>query len=108
MGNQKKLVDFEREYYAEIASYVVTEKDLVAAKVPPKALAYEVYLRKVFGDSFAHAQSVDDYDDKSKMKIEKVSKDKLNTNEFNNIMSDIEKSEFDDNLDMILREKSKE
>ena len=48
MENEKKLTDFENEYYFEINSYVVRDKDLIAAKVPQKVLAYEVYLRKAF------------------------------------------------------------
>lgn len=103
MENNKKLTDFENEYYFEINSYVVRDKDLIDAKVSPKLLAYEVYLRKAFGDCFSKTSSDDDYDDSSKRKVEKLTKDKLDNSELTTILSDINTSEFDDNLDVILR-----
>lgn len=103
--SEKKLSDFEKEYYSEINNYNVSEKDLVGAKVHPKSLAYEVYLRKFFGDGFAQKNAVDDYDAGAKRKVEKLTKEKLDNSEFSNIMSDIEQSEFDDNVEAIIHSK---
>ncbi|MBQ4541353.1 MAG: hypothetical protein IJA23_00725 [Clostridia bacterium] len=103
MDNEKKLTDFENEYYFEINNYVVRDKDLIAAKVPQKVLAYEVYLRKAFGDSFAKTTADDDYDGLAKRKVEKLTKDKLDNSELNTIIEEINTSEFDDNVDIILR-----
>ena len=103
MENNKKLTDFENEYYFEINNYVVRDKDLIDAKVPQKVLAYEVYLRKAFGDSFAKTTADDDYDGSAKRKIEKLTKDKLDNSELNTIIEEINTSEFDDNVDIILR-----
>ena len=36
MENKHKLEDFEKEYYSEIESYNVSEKDLLDAKINPK------------------------------------------------------------------------
>ena len=105
MENKRKLEDFEREYYSEIESYNVSEKDLIDVKVNPKVLAYEVYLRKSFGDSFSSDGNVDDYDAKAKRSVEKLTKEKLDNSELNSIMESIEKSEFDDNLDAIIHSK---
>ncbi len=105
MENNKKLTDFENEYYFEINNYVVRDKDLIEAKVPQKVLAYEVYLRKAFGDSFAKTTADDDYDGLAKRKVEKLTKDKLDNSELTAIMEEINTSEFDDNLDVILRSK---
>lgn len=106
MANSKKLADFENEYFNEIKNYIVTEKDLVEAKVPLKILAYEVYLRRIFGDNFASENSDDDYDENAKRKIEKLSKESLDNSELNNILDDIAGSEFDVNLDIILKSKA--
>ena len=102
MESSKKLTDFENEYYFEINNYVVRDKDLIDAKVPKKVLAYEVYLRRAFGDAFAKT-TADDYDKSAKRKVEKLTKDKLDNSELTAIMEDINTSEFDDNLDVILR-----
>ena len=83
----------------------MSEKELLATKINPKVLAYEVYLRKALGDSLAGKENGDDYDANVKRTVEKVSKDKLNNDELNNVMQDIEKSEFDDNLDAIIHSK---
>lgn len=107
MANSKKLADFENEYFNEIKSYIVTEKDLVEAKVPSKVLAYEVYLRRIFGDNFANENSDNDYDENAKRKVEKLSKESLDNSELNNILNDISNSEFDANLDIILKSKNK-
>ncbi len=106
MENSKKLTEFEREYYSEIKRYDVTDKDLTFVKVPPKVLAYEVYLRKVFGDSFAKGDTVDDYDDGVKRSVEKLSRETLDNSEFSNIMNDIQSSEFDDNMDIFVKTSS--
>lgn len=106
MANSKKLADFENEYFSEIKNYVVTEKDLVEAKVPLKILAYEVYLRRIFGDNFVNENNVDDYDENAKRKIEKLSKESLDSGELNNILNDIVDSDFDVNLDIILKSKN--
>ncbi len=103
VSNEKKLTDFENEYYFEINNYVVRDKDLIDAKVPQKVLAYEVYLRRAFGDAFAKTSADDDYDKTSKRRVEKLTKDNLDNSELTAIMEDISKSEFDDNLDVILR-----
>lgn len=103
MESSKKLTDFENEYYFEINNYVVRDKDLIDAKVPKKVLAYEVYLRRAFGDAFAKTTADDDYDKSAKRKVEKLTKDKLDNSELTAIMEDISTSEFDDNLDVILR-----
>lgn len=106
MANSKNLTDFENEYFNEINNFIVSEKDLVEAKVPLKILAYEVYLRRIFGDNFAIENSADDYDATAKSKIEKLSKESLDNSELNNILNDISNSEFDANLDVILKSKN--
>ena len=105
MDNEKKLTDFENEYYFEINNYVVRDKDLIAAKVPQKVLAYEVYLRKAFGDTFAKITADDDYDSSARRRVEKLTKDKLDNSELMSILEDINTSDFDDNLDIILKSK---
>ena len=105
MEKTSKLTNFEKEYSYEISSYAVSEKELLATKINPKVLAYEVYLRKALGDSLVGKENGDDYDANVKRSVEKVSKDKLNNDELNNVMKDIEKSEFDDNLDAIIHSK---
>lgn len=107
MEKSKRLKEFEQEYYQEINMYDITEKDLFSLKISPKLLAYEVYLRKVFGDSLAN-NNIDDYDDSAKRKVEKITKDKLDNSVLNSIVEDIDKSEFDDNLDAIIHSQSKE
>ena len=72
-------------------------------KIQPKILAYEVYLRKFLGDKFANTESVDDFDSKVKKKVEKLSAESLNNDEFNKIIEDVNNSEFDDNVDMIVK-----
>ena len=105
MKSDKKINDFQNEYYEEIENYCVSEQDFVKLKIQPKILAYEVYLRKVLGDKFAGIKDADDYDERSKRKIEKVSKNMLNNDEFNNILNDIETSKFDENVEMIVKSK---
>lgn len=105
MNNEKKLANFEREYYAEINNYAVTERDLIDQKINPKYLSYEVFLRKNFGDFLSNAKAIDDFDSHAKRSVEKLSKDKLDNSELANIMTEIESSEFDDNLDTIIHSK---
>lgn len=102
MEKSKKLEDFEKEYFSEIKSFEVTEDDLISVKIPKRILAYEVYLRKNFGDKLAKLNDVDDYDVNQKRKIEKVSAEKLDNSELNSIISDIDNSEFDNELDSFL------
>ena len=105
MKSDKKINDFQNEYYEEIENFCVSEQDIIKLKINPKILAYEVYLRKVLGDKFAGNDEEDDYDASSKRKIEKVSKNMLNNDEFNNILNDIETSKFDENVEMIIKSK---
>ena len=105
MKETKKLKDFENEYYSEIKTFPVKKNDLLEFKIQPKILAYEVYLRKFLGDKFANTESVDDFDSKVKKKVEKLSAESLNNDEFNKIIEDVNNSEFDDNVDMIVKNK---
>lgn len=104
MKETKKLKDFENEYYSEIKTFQVKENDLLEFKIQPKILAYEVYLRKILGDKFASAETFDDFDSKAKKKVEKLSAESLNNDEFNKIIEDVNNSEFDDNVDMIVKD----
>ena len=103
MENSKKLTQFEEEYYSEIQGLFVKDKDLINVKLNPKFLAYEVYLRRVFGDFISSSEVVDDYDSSAGRKIEKLTKDSLDNNEINKIFEDITNSEFDSNLDSIIK-----
>lgn len=105
MEKTSKLTNFEKEYSYEISSYSVSEKELLATKINPKVLAYEVYLRKALGDSLAGKENGDDYDSKARRSVEKLSKDKLNNDELNSVIESIDNSEFDDNLDAIIHSK---
>lgn len=99
---ENKIEDFEREYYSEIKNFFISKRDLLDLKINPKFLAYEVYLCNTFGDDFAEIDEIDDYNENAKIKVEKISKEKLNDSEFSDIMSDIEQSDFDDNVDKII------
>ena len=105
MDIEKKLANFENEYYYEINNHFVKEQDLVNVKIPLKILAYESYLRKFFGDAFAKTTPDDDFDVSAKKRVERLTKDKLDNSELVRILEDIGKSEFDENLDIILRSK---
>lgn len=105
MEKSKDLIDFEKEYYSEIKNFNVSEADLTELKIPKKVLAYEVFLRKNLGDSLAKFGEDDDYDANSKRKVEKVPIDKLDNSELANIISEIDTSEFDNNLDAYINSK---
>lgn len=98
-----KIKDYESEYYSEIANFCVSENDLLNLKIQSKVLAYEVYLRGIFGDRFANLEITDEIDEKAQKKVEKLTKEKLTNNEYNKIIEDIDTSKFDDNLDMIIK-----
>ena len=102
---KKTLKDYESEFRTEIDSSVVEVSNLNKCGVSNLSLSAEVYLRKIYGDELVLSQSSNDekIDEKQKT-VQKIGEIEMNTNsEFKSVMNDIESSEFDKNLEILLK-----
>ena len=103
--SKKTLKDYESEFRKEIDSQVVEVSHLNKCGVSNVALSSEVYLRKIYGDEIVVSQSSgDEKIDEKKKSVQKIGEREMNTNdEFKSVMNDIETSEFDQNLEILLK-----
>lgn len=95
-----RLKEFEKENYFEINDADLELKHLRCCGIKDETLAYEVFLREIYGDVMTDVSIVDDYDASKKKQVVKITDDEKNKNtEFLNICEEIDNSEFDEILD---------
>lgn len=102
MDKKELLEGLEKENFVEINNENVTINELLKCKISKKALAIESYLHKIYGDEI-FKKNVDDevsgVSNIAKLADSEIMEDK----EFRKICDDIENSDFDKNLDVILK-----
>ena len=103
--SKKTLKDYESEFRKEIDSHIVEVSHLNKCGVSNVSLSSEVYLRKIYGDEIVVSHSSgDEKVDEKKKSVQKIGEREMNTNdEFKSVMNDIETSEFDKNLEILLK-----
>lgn len=104
MEQSKLLLNYEKEYASEIAEQVISIDDLMKCGISKKTLASELYLRKIYGDEIVTQTLVDDIDLEKEKKVIKIGDTEKNIdNELRAIFADIENSEFDKNIETVLK-----
>ena len=104
MQQSELLTEYELEYAGEIANQVISIEDLKKCGISEKTLASELYLRKIYGDEIVKKTIIDDVDDKKEKAVIKIGMDEKNMDhELRSIFNEIENSEFDKNIDAILK-----
>ncbi len=98
---QVKLVEqFEKEYYAEASETKVTVDELKHFGVNNKTLSSEVYLISKFGNEIVKHNFVDDFDENVEGIVSGLDEsDIISSKQFTEVLNEIEKSSFDENLD---------
>ena len=103
--SKKTLKDYESEFRKEIDNHTIEISHLKKCGVLDVTLSSEVYLRKIYGDEIeVSTASVDENIDEKKKSVQKIGEVEMNTNdEFRSVINDIETSEFDQNLEILLK-----
>ncbi len=102
MDKKEILMNLEKESIVEINNLKVSSSDLEKCGVSAKTLKIEEYLHNIYGDEILKQKIEDNVEGSSK--IAKLSGSEIEEDkEFRNICSDIENSEFDKNIDLILK-----
>ncbi len=103
---EKKLVlsKYEKELSVEIDNQKITIDQLTKCGISKDVLSCEVYLRKIYGDEIIENTFHDDLDESKTKSIKKIDESERNIDaELRAIVDDIENSEFDKNLDAIVK-----
>ena len=99
-----ELSKIKSEYSTEIAKLYVGTNDLMSKKISEKALKFELYLQKIYGDEFLKKQSNNltlNADNKS---VGKISLDDISFNDgLKEVCDIIDNSKFDAELENLLR-----
>ena len=104
MDKVAKISDYEKENLAEINEFEVLIDDLKKYGLSDEILAYEIGLRKFYGDEILLKTEVDDINEEETKKVTKIDLSDMNIDtQFKAICEDIENSEFDENLDIITK-----
>lgn len=99
---QKKKKDFEKEYYFEINDADCKIDTLKAYGTKEDTLAYEVYLREIYGDVIGIDSDDDDYDAGAKKQVLKLSDVEKNKNKaYLHVCDEIDESDFDKKLETL-------
>ena len=100
----KNVDDYINEYAHEIENEKVDIEHLNKCGISNDVLAAEVYLYKNYGDEIVIAGAgVDEVDEKKKT-VQKIGEEEKNiNNEFRNVIDEIENSEFDKNLEVLMK-----
>ncbi len=102
MDKRGILRNLEKESIVEINNLKISSKDLEKCGVSKKTLKAEEYLHNIYGDEILEQRVEDNVEGKTN--IEKLTENEMEEDkEFRNICSDIENSEFDKNIDMVLK-----
>ena len=104
MEKKSVLEKYEKELSVEIDQQAVTIDHLIKCGISKEVLACEVYLRKIYGDEIVASTYHDDIDETKTKSIKKVGDEERNIDtELRNVVNDIENSEFDQNLETIVK-----
>lgn len=102
MNKKELLKGLEKENFVEINNEIITINELLKCKISKKTLAIEAYLHKIYGDEIfkkSNSDEISGVSNVAKLADSEILEDK----EFRKICDDIDNSEFDKNLDIILK-----
>ena len=104
MGTKKSLSDYQKEYAYEIDNQAVSYTELEKWGVSNEALSCEVLLRKMYGDEIAISTVDEDFNTAQKTAVSKLNETEIGVDqELRNIYERIEQSEFDANVEVLLK-----
>ena len=104
MEQKSMLTKYEKELSVEIENQTITVEHLSKCGISKDILSCEVYLRKIYGDEIIENTFHDDLDETKDKVIKKIDESEKNIDaELRAVVQDIENSEFDKNLDTILK-----
>lgn len=96
-----KTEEFEKEYYFEINDANCTVDILKKFGVKEDTLAFEVFLREIYGDVIG-TDAADNYDSSAKKQVIKITENEKNQNkEFIKVCDEIDNSSFDEQLESL-------
>jgi hypothetical protein len=102
---KKNVADYAKEYRSEIDDQMVEVSHLQKCGVTDLSLSAEIYLRDIYGDEIVNTSNIieENVDEKTKQ-VQKIGETEKNSNdEFRSVLNDIEESEFDKNLEILLK-----
>lgn len=103
MEKNNNLDNFEREYYSEIRDLEVSLSELKKYGVNDKMISSELYLYNIYGDEIVTSKIIDDVDSKQKKTVSKIGDEDIDSDKgYRAICNDIEESEFDKNVEVLL------
>ena len=104
MEKKLALSKYEKELSFEIENQRITIDQLIKCGVSKDVLSCEVYLRKIYGDEIIENTFRDDLDESKTKSIKKIEDSERSIDaELRAVVEDIENSEFDKNLDAIVK-----
>lgn len=104
MEKKLALSKYEKELSFEIENQRITIDQLIKCGVSKDVLSCEVYLRKIYGDEIIENTFRDDLDESKTKSIKKIDDSERSIDaELRAVVEDIENSEFDKNLDAIVK-----
>lgn len=100
MQEEKKLAQFEKEYFIEASELNVSVDDLKAYGVTSQILSGEQYMISRFGNEIVEHTVDDEIDENARAEITSLDDYDLESSLiFTEIIKRIDSSEFDDNLE---------
>lgn len=102
---KKNVADYTKEYRSEIDDHMVEVSHLQKCGVADSSLSAEIYLRDIYGDEIINTSKIiEEVVDESEKRVQKIGETEKNSNnEFRSVLTDIEESEFDKNLEILLK-----
>lgn len=102
MDKKEIVKNLEKEFLEEINNFDVKISDLEKCGVSRKVFAIEDFLHECYGDEILKNKLDDSVQGSSN--IEKLSESEIDEDKiYRNICNDIENSEFDKNIDIIIK-----
>ena len=104
MEIKKNLEVYQKEYASEVNNHHVSYNQLEKWGVSRAALSAEVYLRKLYGDEIAKSEVEEEFLSSQEKTVSKLNETEIDVDkELRNIYDKIEHSEFDINLEVLMK-----
>ena len=102
---KKNTADYAQDYRSEIDDQIVEVSHLQKCGVSDLTLSAEIYLRDIYGDEIVNTSKIiEEVIDEKEKKVQKIGEtEKSSNSEFRSVLTDIEESEFDKNLEILLK-----
>lgn len=104
MEIKKDLATYQKEYASEVNNHPVSYIELEKWGIPRATLSAEVYLRKLYGDEIARSEVEEEFLSSQERTVSKLNETEIDVDkELRNIYDKIEHSEFDINLEVLMK-----